>query len=88
VTQKRLAASSANQGLPKMSLSFTGDALKTIHTANYRAIGSHGELIIAEASHEAVQDCGEAAVQQKASSKYDEAQVLNNIITVKTSDFR
>jgi hypothetical protein len=48
-----------------MSLSFTGDALKTIHTANYRAIGSHGELIIAEASHEAVQDCGEAAVQQK-----------------------
>jgi hypothetical protein len=71
-----------------MSLSFTCDALKNIKTDNYREIGSHGELIIAEASHEAVQDCGEAAVQQKASSKYDEAQVLNNIITVKTSDFR
>jgi hypothetical protein len=54
---------------------------------NYKAIGSQGELVIVEGSHEAIQDYGEDAVQQKASEKYDAGLVSNNIVTVRTADF-
>jgi hypothetical protein len=68
-------------------LTFTGEALKTNNSTNYRAIGSHGELVIVEASHEALQDYGEGAVQQKAGAKYDLMEIQNDRVTVKTTDF-
>jgi hypothetical protein len=70
-----------------MPLSFTGESLQTMNTTNYKATGSQGELVIVEASHEALQDFGEAAVQQRAGSKYDAGYVSNNIVNVRTSDF-
>jgi hypothetical protein len=62
-------------------------SLETINSTNYKAIGSQGELVIVEGSHEAIQDYGEDAVQQKASDKYDAGLVSNNIVTVRTADF-
>jgi hypothetical protein len=70
-----------------MPLTFTGKFLKTLNNTNYRALGSEGELIVVEASDEAVKDFGEDTVQAKASDKYAAGDISNNIITVKTSDF-
>ena len=70
-----------------MPLTFTGKSLKTINSTDYRAIGSHGELVIVEASDEVLQDYGEVVVQQKASAKYDLVEMQNNRVMVKTTDF-
>jgi hypothetical protein len=70
-----------------MPLSFSGDKHTTINSTDYRAFGSQNEMIIVEASHEAIQDFGEDAVQYKASAKYDTGQASNNRVTVRTSDF-
>jgi hypothetical protein len=72
-----------------MPLRFTGEWLPTINSKDYRAFGSReNELIIVEASHEALHDYGETAVKQRANDKYDAQQIQNNRITVRTSDFR
>jgi hypothetical protein len=92
----RLGVSLRPQGYPElrypvkdheMPLTFPGESLKTINSTEYRAIGSHGELVIVEASDEALQHYGEVAVQQKASAKYDLMEVQSNRVTVKTTDF-
>jgi hypothetical protein len=70
-----------------MSLSFTGEFLQTMNTNDYKAFGSPGEQIIVKASHEAIQDYGEVAVQAKAVEKYNDNQVINHTVTVETSDF-
>lgn len=70
-----------------MPLSFTDKSLQTINSTDYKAIGSHGELIIVEASHEAIQVYGEVTVQARASAKYDANQMANNKVTVRTADF-
>jgi hypothetical protein len=59
-----------------------------INSTEYRAIGSHGELVIVHAADEVLQDYGEVAVQQNASAKYDLVEIQNNTVTVKTTDFR
>lgn len=70
-----------------MPLSFTGESLQTMNSTNYKATGSQGELVIVEASHEALQDFGEDAVHRAASRKYDAGRVSNNMVSVRTSDF-
>ena len=70
-----------------MPLSYTDESMQTMTGTSYKAMGSQNELVIVEASHEALQDYGEAACQQKGSQKYDAGQVSNNIVTVRTSDF-
>jgi hypothetical protein len=72
----------------EMSLSFTGESLQTTNTTDYKAIGSQGEQIIVKASHDAIHDYGEAAVQAKAVEKYNDNQVVNHTVTVRTSDFQ
>jgi len=61
--------------------------MKTMTGTSYKATTPQGEMIIIEASHEALQDYGEAAVKHKASAKYDAGQVENNKVTVRTTDF-
>jgi hypothetical protein len=71
-----------------MSLSFTGESVQTLNTTDYKAIGSQGEQIIVKASHEAIQDYGEVAVQAKAIEKYNDNQIVNHTVTVQTPDFQ
>ncbi|MEW6641717.1 MAG: hypothetical protein AB1586_14530 [Pseudomonadota bacterium] len=61
--------------------------MNTMTGTSYKASGSQGELVIVEASHEALQDYGEAACQQKGSQKYDAGDVSNNKVQVRTTDF-
>lgn len=70
-----------------MSLSFTGESTHTMDTTNYKAIGSQGEQIIVETSHQAIHDYGEVAVQAKAVEKYNDNQVISHVVMVQTSDF-
>lgn len=70
-----------------MSLSFTGKSLQTLNTTDYKAFSSQGEQIIVKASHEAIQDYGEVAVQAKAVEKYNDNQVISHVVMVQTSDF-
>jgi hypothetical protein len=70
-----------------MPLSFSGEKQTTLSITSYRSFGSQNEMIIVEASHEAIKDYGEDTVQAKASAKYDAGQVSNNKVTVRTSDF-
>jgi len=70
-----------------MPLSFSGEKHTSLSGTSYRAFGSQKEMIIVEASHEAIQDYGEDTVQAKASAKYDDGQVSNNKVTISTSDF-
>jgi hypothetical protein len=70
-----------------MPLTLTGESLKTINSTDYPAIGSHGELVIVEASDQVLQDYGEVVVQQKASAKYDLVEIQNNRVTVEATDF-
>lgn len=70
-----------------MPLSYTGDSINTLTGTNYRANGSNGEPVIVEISHEALQDHGEGACQQKGSEKYDGGLGSGNKIYVRISDF-
>ena len=70
-----------------MPLSYTGESMNTMTGTSYKASGSQGELVIVEISHEALQDYGEAACQQKGSQKYDSGAISNNKVYVRTGDF-
>lgn len=70
-----------------MPLDFSGDPHKTMNGAIYRAKGSNGEIVVVEASYEAIQDYGEPRVQAKANDKYDAGLVYENKVTVRSSDF-
>lgn len=70
-----------------MSLSFTGELMQTTNTTDYKAFGSQGEQIIVKASHEAIHDYGEAAVQTKAVEQYNDNQVVNHIMRSRLRTF-
>ena len=70
-----------------MPLTYSGESHATLNGTRYRATGSRDEAVVVEASHEALQDHGQAKVQQKASDKYDAGEVHENKVTVRTSDF-
>jgi hypothetical protein len=61
--------------------------MQTMTGTSYKAMGAQNEIVVVEASHEALQDYGEHACQAKGSQKYDSGQVSNNIVIVRTSDF-
>jgi len=70
-----------------MPLTYTGESHDSLNSTSYKTTGSSGEIVIVEASHEAIQDYGKDTVQARASHKYDAGHVSNNKVIIRTTDF-
>lgn len=71
-----------------MPLTYTGQYTETETGRCYAAEDSNtGQMVTVDASFEAIQDYGEEAVMDKGSEKYDSGSAVNNVLTVRTSDF-
>jgi hypothetical protein len=71
-----------------LPLQYTGEHHISLSGTRFKAIGSQGEHIMVQGSHEAIEDYGEDAVKRKGSDKYDAGETREGTLIILTSDFK